>query len=306
MAHDIWLWIFFNLFIVVLLVADLWLFHRKSHTIEIKEALAMSAMWVAISLLFNLWIFETRGLEDGLNFLTGYLVEKSLSVDNLFVFLLIFQYFAVPHRYLHRVLFWGVLGAIVMRTIFILGGIVIISHFHWLLYVLGAFLVITGVKLAMEKDSKIEPEHNPVLKLFRKLVPVTKDYEDGHFFVRREGKWFATPLFIVLLAVETTDVIFAMDSIPAIFAITLDPFIVYTSNIFAILGLRAFFFALSGVMSMFYYLNYGLSAILVFIGFKMLVSGYYKIPITVVLGFIVCALTVAIVASIRRDRRIKK
>ena len=302
MTNDVMLWGLFNGFILGVLVLDLWLFHREAHTIKVKEALIASALWIGLALLFNVGIFVVRGSEDGFNFITGYLVELSLSIDNLFVFMLLFHYFSVPKRYLHKVLFLGILGAIVMRTLFIAGGILLISTFHWLLYVLGAFLIVTGCKLAWEKDSKIKPEDNPVIKLFRKIMPVTTDYEEGKFFVTRNSMVMATPLFIVLLAVETTDVIFAMDSIPAIFAITLDPFIVYTSNIFAILGLRSFYFAIAGMMGLFHYLHYGLAAILVFIGVKMLVSGFVVVPIGYTLGFIVVTIVASVAASIAKPR----
>lgn len=298
MNHEILLWVGFNLFILGLLAADVMLFHRKAHAVGIRESLLTSALWIGLALLFAVGIFYTRGVEDGLNFVTAYLVEKSLSVDNLFVFMLIFHYFCVPQRYMHKVLFWGIVGAIIMRTLFIVGGIMLVSMFHWLLYLLGAFLVVTGIKLAVEKDSKIHPEANPIVKIFRKFIPVTSDYDEGHFFVVRNSKYMATPLFIVLIVIETTDVIFAMDSIPAVLAITLDPFIVYTSNIFAILGLRSLYFALSGMMGLFHYLHYGLAAILVFIGVKMLLSGFFSFPIGYALGFIVVALAISVVASL--------
>lgn len=292
------LWVVFNIFILVLLGIDLWNFNRKPHSVGVKESLIESAKWISLAVLFALGLFFTRGKEDGLNFVTGYLIEESLSIDNLFVFMLIFHYFCVPQKHLHKVLFWGIIGAIVMRTIFIVGGIYLISHFHWLLYVLGGFLVVTGIKLAIEKDSKIKPENNPIVKIFRRFIPVTSDYDEGNFFVKRGGKLMATPLFIVLLVVETTDVVFAMDSIPAVLAITLDPFIVYTSNIFAILGLRSLYFALAGMMSLFHYLHYGLAAILVFVGIKMLISSYFPIPIPYALGFIVVTIAFSVVLSV--------
>jgi tellurite resistance protein TerC len=241
--------------------------------------------------------------EAALAFLTGYLIEKSLSVDNIFVIALIFGFFAVPKIHQHRVLFWGILGALVMRAIFIVAGAALLARFHWILYVFGAFLLFTGIKMALHRNEEIHPEHNPVLKLVRRLVPVTNDYHEGHFFVRHAGKLMATPLFLVLVLVETTDLIFAVDSIPAIFAVTEDPFLVYTSNIFAILGLRSLYFVLAGVMDKFVYLKMGLSAILVFVGAKMLATEVYKIPATVSLLVVLAILAVAVVASLLKSRR---
>ncbi len=237
-------------------------------------------------------------MDSALEFLTGYLVEYSLSVDNIFVFALIFSYFGIPSEYRHKALLWGILGAIVMRAIFILAGVAMINRLHWIIYVFGAFLVYIGIKIAFEKDREMDPGKNPILRLVKRFLPVTESYEGGRFFVRRAGRIFATPMLIVVIVIETTDVIFAVDSIPAILSITLNPFIVYTSNIFAILGLRALYFALAGIMDLFHYLNYGLAAILVFVGVKMLISDYYKIPVAGALGFIVLVLATAIVASI--------
>jgi len=282
-------WGIFGAVIVVMLALDLGVFHRKAHEIKTKEALGWTAVWIALALLFNLGIYFYRGPEPALQFLTGYLIEKSLSIDNIFVFLLIFSYFRVEHRYQHTVLFWGILGALLMRAIFIAAGVALIQHFHWIMYVFGGFLVMTGIKMVFQKDKEIHPERNPVLRLFRRLMPVTEDYVGGKFFVRMGGRTFATPLFVVLLVVETTDLIFAVDSIPAVLAITIDPFIVFTSNVFAILGLRALYFALEGAMRHFRYLHYGLSSILVFIGIKMLLIDVYKIPIGIALA-VVCGL----------------
>lgn len=269
MATSLFLWIGFNVFVLAMLALDLGVFHRKAHVVKIKEALIWSAVWIALALLFNVGVYYWRGPQTALEFLTGYLLEKSLSVDNVFVFLLIFSYFRVPALCQHKVLFWGILGALIMRTVFIAAGIRLIQQFHWVIYVFGAFLIFTGIKMALQKDKEIYPEKNPVIKLFRRLMPVTQDHdEESRFFVRKAGRLHATPLFVALLVVETTDVIFAVDSIPAILAITRDPFIVYTSNVFAILGLRALYFALAGIMPMFHYLHYGLSAILVFVGVK--------------------------------------
>ncbi len=295
--------ILFGLFILAMLALDLGVGHKKSHVVSFKEAVGWSAIWIALALLFNLLIYVWRGPEIALQFLAGYLIEESLSVDNLFVFLLIFKYFHVPSLYLHRVLFWGILGAIVMRALFIAAGIALVTRFHWAIYLFGAFLVFTGIKMAFQKDKELKPELNPVLRLFRHTFPVSDRYEDGRFFIKQGGRFMATPLFIVLLFVETTDVIFAVDSIPAVFAITLDPFIVYTSNIFAILGLRSLFFVLAGMMEKFHYLQYGLSAILVFVGFKMFLSDIYKIPIGIALGVLAAILAVSILASHLRSRK---
>jgi len=273
------IWIAFNVFVIVMLVVDLRVFHREAHEISIKEALIWSAIWIALALSFNVLIYFWHGSEAALHFLTGYLIEKSLSMDNLFVFIMIFAYFAVAPRYQHNVLFWGILGALIMRAIFIAAGITLIVKFQWLILVFGAFLIYTGFKLGFQRDEQIDPEKNPVLKLVRRFVPITEHYEGQKFFVRHAGKIMATPLFIVLIVIETTDVIFALDSIPAILAITTDPFLVYTSNVFAILGLRALYFALSGIMRMFHYLHYGLSLILIFVGVKMILSKADMIPL---------------------------
>ena len=296
--HTTWLWLGFLLAILAMLGIDLGLFHRKSHEIKVKEALMMSAVWIAIALAFNVGVYFFLGHDAGLKFLTGYLLEKSLSVDNLFVFLLIFSYFRVRPAYQHKVLFWGILGALIMRAIFIFGGISLVSRFHWLFYVMGAFLVFTGVKLAFEKDKEVHPEKNPMLRLFKKIFPVSKEEHGAKFFVKLNGKLFATPLLLVLIVVETTDVIFAVDSVPAILSITQDPFIVFSSNVFAILGLRALYFALAGIMQMFHHLHYGLSLILVFVGVKMLIEDWYKIPIVYSLSAIAVILAGSIAASI--------
>jgi tellurite resistance protein TerC len=298
MSIHVLLWIIFNLFVLAMLALDLGVFHRTAHVIHVREALAWCALWVTLALLFNLGIFLRLGSEPALEFLTGYLLEYSLSVDNIFVFLMILTYFRVPYLHQHKVLFWGILGALIMRALFILTGITLIQKFHWIMYIMGGFLVLTGIKMALQKDAEINPERNPVLKLFRRVMPVTESYEDGRFFLRRGGRLFATPLFIVVLVVETTDVIFAVDSIPAILAITLDPFIVYTSNVFAIMGLRALYFALAGIMQLFHYLPYGLSFILVFVGIKMLLVDIYKIPIGMALGTVAAVLVISVIASI--------
>jgi tellurite resistance protein TerC len=294
----IWLWVVFNLFVVAMLALDLGVFHRKAHVIGIRESLIWSVIWVVVALLFNLGLYLVRGPEPGLQFLTGYLIERSLSIDNIFVFLLVFSYFQVPGTLQYRVLFYGIIGALIMRAVFIVAGVALIQTFSWIIYVFGAFLILTGIKMALEKDKKVHPEKNPLLRLFRRFAPVTEQYEGTRFFVRRNGKFIATPLFLVLLVIETTDVVFATDSIPAILAVTQDAFIVYSSNVFAILGLRALYFALAGIMEMFHHLHYGLSAVLVFVGAKMLLSHFYHMPIHIALGVIAAILIVSVIASI--------
>ncbi len=296
--NQLFLWTAFNLFVIVMLVLDLYVFHRKEHTVKMGEAVFWSIFWTVLALLFNVWIYFWRGGETALLFFTGYLLERSLSFDNLFVFLIIFSYFAVDGAHQHRVLFWGILGALIMRAFFIFAGVALIHRFEWIIYVFGAFLIYTGIKLVTEKDKQIHPEKNPILKLFRRFMPVTPGYEGGKFFVKKENRWFATPLFIVLLVVESTDVIFAVDSIPAVLAITTDPFIVYTSNVFAILGLRALYFVLAGMMSMFRFFSYGLAVILVFVGAKMLLAHIIEIPIAFALSIITIILGVSIAASL--------
>jgi tellurite resistance protein TerC len=300
---SIWLWVGFNAFILAMLALDLGVFHRKAHEVSVREATIWSAVWIALAMVFNVFVYFTRGAEQGIQFFTGYVIEKSLSVDNIFVIALIFSFFAVPKLYQHRVLFWGILGALVMRAAFIAAGAALLERFHWILYVFGAFLLFTGIRMALHRDEEIHPEHNPVLKLVRRMIPVTNDYEGHHFFVRKAATLMATPLFLVLVLVETTDLIFAVDSIPAIFAVTQDPFIVYTSNIFAILGLRSLYFVLAGVMSKFVYLKLGLSAILGFVGSKMLIVELYKVPAMVSLLVVLSILTLAIVASVLKNRR---
>lgn len=292
------LWIAFNLFVLGMLALDLGIFHRKAHAVSIKEASIWSAVWILLALVFNLGIYFVWGQEKALEFLTGYVIEKSLSVDNLFVFLMIFQYFATPAIYQHRILFWGIVGALVMRAIFIATGAALLENFHWMIYVFGAFLMVTGIRMLLQGDEKLEPDKNPMVRLFQRWVPITNEYQGQRFFVRREGKIHATLLMLVLIVVETTDVIFAVDSIPAIFAITTDPFIVYTSNVFAILGLRALYFMLAGVMQMFVYLKVGLSFVLCFVGAKMLVVDFYKIPIGISLGVVAGILILSVAVSV--------
>ncbi len=287
-----------------MLVLDLGVFHRRTHVVKFREALLWSAMWIALAAVFAVLVYFWRGRGPSLEFVTGYVIELSLSVDNLFVFLLIFRYFQVPTVHQHNVLFWGILGALIMRAIFILAGVGLIRQFHWIIYIFGALLVYSGIKLFRQENAEIHPEKNPLLRLFRRWIPVTKDYEGAKFFVRRPGL-YATPLFIVLLVVETTDVLFAVDSIPAILAITLDAFIVYTSNVFAILGLRSMYFALAGMMELFHYLHYGLSLVLIFVGGKMLVSHYYQIPTELALGIVAGILIISVVASMVHPRKVK-
>jgi tellurite resistance protein TerC len=285
-----------------MLVLDLGVFHRRAHTVKFREAMVWSGAWIALAATFAVVIFFWHGRAPALEFVTGYVIELSLSVDNLFVFLLIFRFFQVPAIHQHKVLFWGILGALVMRAIFIAAGVGLILRFHWIIYVFGAFLVYSGIKLFFQGEAEIHPEKNPVLRLFRRWVPVTKDYMGNKFFVRNPGL-FATPLFVVLLVVETTDLLFAVDSIPAILAITRDAFIVYTSNVFAILGLRSMYFALAGMMEMFRYLHYGLSLVLVFVGAKMLLSHYFEIPILVALAAVAGVLAVSVIASMINPRK---
>lgn len=297
MEVSVWFWIAFNLFVVLLLALDLGVFNRKHHAIGMREALTWSAVWVTISLLFNLGIYLKFGSDVALSFLTAYLIEKSLSVDNLFVIAMLFSYFSVKSEYQHKVLFYGVLGAIIMRGVLIGIGASLIHRFHWLIYLFGAFLIYTGFKMALEKDPVVYPE-NRVVRAFRKIFPVTDKYHGAKFFVNLRGRRYATPLFVVVLVVELTDLLFAVDSIPAVFGITTDAFIVYTSNVCAILGLRALYFALAGVLGLFHYLKVGLSLILIFIGGKMVLADVYKIPIGYALAIVASILVVSVVASV--------
>lgn len=296
---DLVFWIGFNVFVVVALAVDLGVIHRKAEAIGVREALIWSAGWIAMALAFAGLVYHWFGLESTLEYVAGYVIEKSLSVDNLFVFLMIFTYFDVAEENQHKVLFWGILGAVVFRAIFIFGGIALLERFGFLIFVFGGFLIFTGAKMALRKEQRTDPEKNPVLRLIRRVLPVSRDYEGDSFFTRIDGRLTATPLFVVLIAVETTDIVFALDSIPAILAITRDPFIVYTSNVFAILGLRALYFALAGVMELFAYLHYGLAAILVFVGAKMIAVEilHLHVPVAVSLGVIGLILTTSILAS---------
>jgi tellurite resistance protein TerC len=293
------LWISFNVFIVAMLALDLGLFHRTTHVVKLREALLWTLVWVTLALVFNGWLYVEKGPRIALEFFTGYLIEKSLSVDNVFVFALLFSYFSVPPLYQHKVLFWGVLGALLMRGVLIGAGAMLITQFAWILYVFGVFLIVTGVRMAFKKEEEIHPEQNPVVRLFKKLYPVSHEYHGDRFFAKVDGRHFATPLMVVLVCVEVTDVIFAVDSIPAIFSVTQDPFIVYTSNVFAILGLRSLYFALSGVMHLFRFLKVGLGLVLAFVGVKMLLAHTaWKIDTLVSLGVVAGVLVVAMGASV--------
>lgn len=294
-----WAWVGFLAFITVMLALDLGVFNRKAHEVSLKEALGWCGIWFGLAMAFNLLISQKLGAQQGLEFFTGYIVELCLSVDNVFVFIVVFQYFRVEPRHQHRVLFWGIVGAVVMRAIFIFAGISLINAFHWIIYLFGAFLVFTGIKLAIpKKEDGFAPEKNPAVRLARRLFPVSPNFEGGKFFTFIDGKRHATPLFIVLVVIETTDVMFALDSIPAVIAITRNEFIVFTSNIFAILGLRSLYFAVSGVMKLFRFLNIGLAVILTFVGVKMIVSHYYPIDIRISLGIIGTVLAASILASV--------
>ena len=309
----IWLWIGFNLFVLAMLALDLGVFHRKSHAVSVREAITWSLVWISLSLVFNavIYFFWDRMMpgssytnsEAALAFFTGYLIEKSLSVDNIFVFILIFSFFAVPAAYQHRVLFWGILGALIMRGTLIAVGAALLKEFHWVIYVFGVFLIYTGIRMARHQDEEVQPDKNPVVKFFRRFMPVTETFEADNFFIRRAGTLMATPLFLILLIVESTDLVFAVDSIPAIFAVTQEPFIVYTSNVFAILGLRALYFLLANVMDKFQYLKLGLSAVLTFIGVKMVIVDLYHIPVGASLLVVAGILTISILASLWKGRR---
>ena len=305
MTDNLWLWIGFNAFVLVMLALDLGVFHRKAHVVSFKESIAWTVVWVTLALLFNLGVAHYMGDQKGLEFFTGYVIEKSLSVDNVFVFALLFSYFAVPALYQHKVLFWGILGALVMRAVMIFVGAALIEKFAWIIYVFGAFLILTGIKMIVKREEEIHPERNPLVRWFKKLMPVTNDYRGDKFFIRENGIRMATPLFVVLLLVEFSDLIFAVDSIPAIFAVTKDPFIVYTSNVFAILGLRSLYFALAGVMDKFHYLKIGLGVVLSFVGVKMLLGHTpWKIDTHVSLGVIVGVLALSIIVSLLRPKKL--
>ena len=297
MDTPILFWILFNAFVLLMLALDLGVFHRKSHEVSLREALTWTGVWIFLALVFNGILYYWKGQQQALEFFTGYLVEKALSVDNIFVFIMIFTYFQVPSKYQHKVLFWGIIGALIMRIIFIFAGAALIQKFHFTIYVFGALLIYTGYKMFFHNNTKIEPDKNPVIRFFKRFMPVTPGMQGDKFFVKIDGKRVATPLFLVLILIETTDLIFAVDSIPAILAITQDQFIVYTSNVFAILGLRSLYFALAGVVNRFWLLSYGLAVVLVFVGIKMLLVDVYKIPIELSLAFIDSIITLSVILS---------
>ncbi|NJK94776.1 MAG: TerC family protein [Bacteroidales bacterium] len=292
-------WIAFNAFVLIMLALDLGVFHRNAHVVSFKEAMTWTVVWVILAMAFNVILYFWRGEQQALEFLTGYLIEKSLSVDNIFVFIMIFTYFQVPPQYQHKVLFWGILGALIMRVIFIFAGVALIERFHFTIYFFGAILIYTGFKMFSHNKAKIEPDKNPVIRFFKRFMPVTAQMHQDKFFVKLEGKSFATPLFLVLILIETTDLVFAVDSIPAILAITQDQFIVYTSNVFAILGLRSLYFALAGIVHRFWLLSYGLAIVLIFVGIKMLLIDIYKIPIEWSLLVIAFVITASVILSFR-------
>ncbi len=298
-----WLWAGFIAFVLAMLALDLGVFHKKDHEITVREALAWTGVWVALSLLFNAGIYVWFGPERALEFLSGYVIEKALSVDNIFVFIVIFSVFAVPAKLQHRVLQWGILSALVLRALFVVLGAALLSRFHWLSYVFGAFLVVTGVKLLLQREGQLDPRKNLLFRLFRRAVPSLDEFHGGRFTVRQAGKRYATPLLLVLVAIEATDIVFAMDSIPAIFAVTRDPFLVFSSNIFAILGLRALYFALAGMMDKFHYLKYGLALVLLFVGAKLLLGGVYELPIWASLAVIAALLAGSVIASLFKAQR---
>jgi len=302
-----WFFAGFLAVVLVLLSLDLGVFHRSAHAVGLREALCWSVVWVVLSVCFGAWVYAEFGSRTGLEFFTGYLIEYALSVDNIFVFVLIFSYFSVPPILHHRVLFWGILGAVILRGIFIFAGTALLSAFHWVIYIFGAFLIFTGIKILQQKgESKVEPERNPVVRLFQRIMPMSTGYEEGAFFLRRGGRLMATPLALVLVTVETTDVVFAVDSIPAIFGVTTDWFIVFTSNICAILGLRSMYFLLAAVVDRFVYLGMGLGIILMFVGAKMLLGGIFPIDIRVSLIIVAAILTASILLSLLHSRRVRK
>lgn len=304
MIGSTWLWVGFNLFILAMLALDLGIFHRKAHVVSLKESIAWTLVWVLLALLFNIGVWHYAGPQKALEFFTGYVIEKSLSIDNVFVFAMLFSYFSVPAQFQHKVLFWGILGALIMRAIMITLGAALITKFTWIIYIFGAFLILTGLKMILKREEEIHPERNPVVRWFKKLMPVTSEYREDKFFVQENGVRMATPLFIVLIMVEFTDLIFAVDSIPAIFAVTLDPFIVYTSNVFAILGLRSLYFALAGVMNKFHYLKIGLGIVLAFVGIKMLLShSPYKIDTLFSLGVVITIIALSIILSLFKHKK---
>lgn len=291
-------WLIFGAVVIIALFLDLFVFHRNPHKISLKEALLLSAFWIAVGVAFGAYVYYTKGYERGVEYMTGYLLEKALSLDNIFVFILIFSYFKVPEEYRHKVLFWGVFGAILFRAIFIFAGLELLKHFHWMIYIFGLILIVSAIKLLTTEEKEFHPEHTLVYRVAKRLIPMRPHYADGKFFLKEGGKLFATPMFLALLFVESSDIMFAIDSVPAILAVSKDPFVVYTSNIFAILGLRSLYFAAAGILPLFHYLHYGLSFILGFIGVKMLLSDFYKIPVEVSLLLIGSAIFVSVAASL--------
>jgi tellurite resistance protein TerC len=292
-------WIIFNAFVIIMLAIDLGVFHRKSHEVSLKEALIWTFVWIFLAMIFNLIIYYWQGQQQALEFFTGYLIEKALSVDNIFVFIMIFTYFQIPAKYQHKVLFWGIIGALFMRVLFIFAGVALLEKFHFTIYIFGALLIYTGYKMINHRNLKLEPDKNPVIRFFKRFMPVTPTLYENKFFIKKDRKRYATPLFLVLILIETTDLIFAVDSIPAILAITQDQFIVYTSNVFAILGLRSLYFALAGVVHRFWLLSYGLAIVLIFVGFKMILIDFYKIPIELSLLFIALIISGSIFLSLK-------
>jgi tellurite resistance protein TerC len=301
---DLWVWVAFNAFILAMLAVDLFVFHRDAHEVTLREAATWSAIWVALALAFGAVIWMWMGPAAGGEYLAGYLIEKSLSIDNIFIFALIFGAFAVPLRYQHRVLFWGVLGALVFRALFIAAGVTLLERFHWTLYLFGAFLVFTGIRMALARGHHVDPNRNPVLRAIRSVVPMTEGYEDQRMVVRRAGRWMVTPLLAVLVVVETTDIVFAVDSIPAILAVTTTPFLVFTSNAFAILGLRALYFLLAGMMDRFRYLKLGLATVLVFVGAKMLLADVIHVPVWLSLVVITTVIGTSVATSMAGRGRV--
>jgi tellurite resistance protein TerC len=303
MNHSSVEWLLFNLFILSMLALDIGVFHRKSHQIGVKEALQWTGIWIGMAFLFNVFVYYYFGEASAYEFFTGYLIEKSLSIDNIFVFIMIFTYFNVSPASQHKVLFWGILGALVLRAAFIIVGVELIHKFHWLIYVFGAFLIYSGIRFFRHDDIKVDPDKNILVRIARKIFPVTAEFQGDNFFIRRDKKLWATPLFIVVILIEATDLVFAVDSIPAILAISNDSFIVYTSNVFAILGLRSLYFALAGIEKYFVYLKYGMAVVLLFVGFKMCVADFLKIPIEISLSFIVLTLFGSVVASMLMPKK---
>jgi tellurite resistance protein TerC len=303
LLHEIALYGGFVAFILLMLAIDLGIFNRQAHVVSLKEAVLWSIIWTIVALGFNVGVFYFEGTTKALEFFTGYIVERALSFDNVFVFVLIFSYFGVPSKYHHRALFWGVIGALITRALFIAAGAALISRFDWILYLFGAILIVSGLKMLQNKDVEVHPDKNIFIRAARKIFPVAPGFETAKFFIRKKRILYITPLFLVLLTVETTDIVFAVDSIPAVFGVTQDPFIVFTSNIFAILGLRATYFLLAGIMATFHYLSHGLSLVLVFIGIKMLLADVVHLSITVSLGIVLTILIIAVLASIAKRHR---